>query len=123
VLVNPKHLVTEMTADRQFRPTSHESEQVKIRDSLSALCKLRVSTSDKLEIRVIDYPLAHGAIIVDPLTATGLVYVWHYGYKTERALVPKYFLRTFDGYWYKLFVEESEAVWWDAVVWECESNI
>jgi len=115
LLVDPDSHACDMVIRRRYRPTTLESQCSQIRSGIQALQELQESTSGELEIRVIDYPLTRGGIIVDPDTPNGTLYIWNYSFKTHKENRPKYALRTADGYWYDFFKEEVNAIWNEAV--------
>jgi hypothetical protein len=120
VLIDPNSSACEMVVKRRYRPSSLESQCSQIRSGLEAFRELQEKASGKLEIRVIDYPLTRGGIIVDPDTPNGVLYIWNYSFKTHRENRPKLVLRAADGYWYDFFGEEANAIWNHAIPWQGE---
>ncbi len=122
VLVNPDTTAHQFTAYKQYRPISPELERAKTISSLDGLCKLKAKTSGKLEVRVIDYPLGHGGILVDSATCDGALFLWEYTFKTHTGNSPKFILHPTDGQWYAHFREEADAIWNNALPWECKKE-
>ena len=117
LLVNPDSPACDITAMREYAPTTPDGQRAAIRRSLSMLYELSQQTAGQLEIRLADHPLAFGAIVGDPETSQGVLYLWHYGFKTRDANRPKMILRPVDGYWYELFKEEVASIWDSATPW------
>jgi hypothetical protein len=117
--IDPTGATPALTAQRQFLPSTPDAVRAKVLETLDALCKLKEDASNNLEIRIIEYPLAHGGIVVDGQKSNGVLCIWHYGYKTRRAHAPKHVLQPTDRYWYEHFVEESNAVWQNGTKWNC----
>lgn len=96
-----------------------ERAKGEIRNTLQYLCDLRHSTNGKLEIRTIQNPLGHGLVAKDPETASGILYIQNYPFKTEGGSRPKFILRAKDGYWYDFFKKELHNLWEYGIEWEC----
>ena len=117
LLVNPDSSACDIAAMREYPPTTPDDQRGAIRRSLSVLHVLSQETGGNLEIRLADHPLTFGAIVGDPETSQGVLYLWHYAFKTRVANRPKMVLRPVDGYWYELFKEEVTAIWDSAMPW------
>jgi len=122
LLVNPDSPACEVAAMRSYQPTDVETQRAYIRASLGALCDLQEKTSGRLEIRVLDNPLAYGGLIVDPNTSRGIMYLWYYRFKTRVVNRPKLVLRPTDGYWYESYKEEVTSLWNNAVPWQVQND-
>jgi hypothetical protein len=118
LLVNPDSPACEMVVRRSYRPNTIEALRSQIQSGLSSLQALQKKTAGELEIRILDYPLTHGGIIVDADTPKGVIYTWHYSFRTHRGNRPKYVLRASDGYWYDFFKEEAYALWESAIAYQ-----
>lgn len=119
LVVHPEGSAIEMAEMRAYGRPSIERTKGDIENTLRDLCDLRRITSGKLEIRTIQYPLGHGVIARDPNTATGIIYIQNYPFKTEGGSRPKFVLYARDGYWYDLFKKELSNLWENSVDWDC----
>ena len=119
LLVHPEGAAIEMSEMRVYGRPDVERAKGEIRNTLQYLCDLRQSTKGKLEIRTIQNPLGHGVIAKDPETASGILYIQNYPFKTEGGSRPKFFLRSKDGYWYDFFKKELYNLWDNGVEWKC----
>jgi hypothetical protein len=117
VLVDPYSSTCELVAKKQYRPISSETWKTKIVSSINQFHKLRTETSGKMEIRIIDFPLSRGGILVDPVTSKGKIYMWEYSFKTIEPNVPKFVFTANDDYWYNHYKEEFMAIWNEANEW------
>jgi hypothetical protein len=117
LLVNPDGPGCDIAAMREYPPITPDDQRAAIRRSLGIFHELRQKTAGKLEIRLADHPLTFGAIVGDPETSQGVLYLWHYGFKTRVANRPKMVLRPADGYWYEHFKEEVTSIWDSAAPW------
>jgi len=117
LLVNPDSPACDIVAVREYPPMTPDDQRAAIRRSLSVLHVLSQETGGNLEIRLADHPLAFGAIVGDPESSQGVLYLWHYAFKTRATNRPKMVLRPVDGYWYELFKEEIASIWDSAIPW------
>jgi len=117
LLVNPDSSACDIAAMREYPPMTPDDQRAAIRRSLSIFHELSQKAAGKLEIRLADHPLTFGAIVGDPETSQGVLYLWHYAFSTRVANRPKMVLRPADGYWYELFKEEVTSIWESAVPW------
>jgi len=115
VLINPKSLACEISTKGKYVPVNLDGLRSQIQYTLDTLVKIQMHKKGILEIRLIDYPLGHGGILIDSDSRTGKFYLWYYGYKTRQANRPKFVISPMDGYWYEYFQEEVNAIWNSAV--------
>lgn len=118
VTVDPDNPACAMTALRKYREVNLDVWRSQVLATLDALQELKRKTSGKLEIRIIDFPLANGGIYIDPTSPTGTYFLWYYSFKTRKGNRPKFVIRPTDEYWYEYFQEEAGAIWACAVPWE-----
>lgn len=118
VVGNPLSAACDMAVQRRFLLTDINVWRTQIISSLNILVELKNKTSGDLQIRVIDFHLAHGGILADAQSANGLFFLWYYSFKTKKGNRPKYILRPDQGYWYWHFVEEAEAIWSNSQPWK-----
>ncbi|MCI0580379.1 MAG: hypothetical protein L0331_29820 [Chloroflexi bacterium] len=114
VLENPHSPACSMTAQRKNRPMELKTWRAQVQANLKALEELREETQGKLQIRVIDFRLGHGGILIDSGTPNGVFYLWYYSYKTRKRTCPKFILYCDKSEWYYHFVEEADALWENA---------
>lgn len=119
LLVHPDGPAIEMAEMRAYGRPNIERARNDIRNALDDLCDLSQSSLGRLEIRTIPHPLGHGIIARDPDTASGVLYVQNYPFKTEGGSRPKYVLQAKDGLWYDLFKEELYNLWQAGTEWPC----
>jgi hypothetical protein len=119
LVVRPGGAGAEMIAMRDYvlRNTARISGHIE--DTLSDLCRLKEIAPDALEIRVLDYPSGFGGFAMDPGTATGVLYLEHYPFKSPGGSMPKYVLCAQDGRWYDFFRAEMQSMWDRADPWDC----
>ena len=122
VLVDPNSSACDMTAKRQPYLLDLELQRAKIRSALNALRDLQEQTSGMLEVRLIDYPLSRGGILIDSDTPSGTLYLWNYAFRTNAKNKPKFVLRPADGFWYDYFRDEAKAIWNSATSWQSENT-
>jgi hypothetical protein len=120
LLVDPNGVGCEMAEMRVYGRPNVERNRAEIRGNLGDFCDLAKVTPDKLEIRTINYPLGFGGFAIDPDTASGILYLEHYPFKTAGGSMPKFVLRARDGRWYDFFKEEMRTLWENGEVWDCE---
>jgi len=122
LVVHPEGSAIEMAEMRAYGRPSIERTKGEILNTLRDLCDLRRITSGKIEIRTIQHPLGHGVVAKDPDTATGIIYIQNYPFKTEGGSRPKFVLNARDGYWYDFFKKELNNLWENGVDWNCEGK-
>jgi len=122
LVVDPKiDAFIEPAVRRSEKGTTIESKRDEIRKTLQMLCELRQQTSDKLQIRTIQYPLGYGAHVLHPGKSSGALYIKLYPYKL-RAAKPILVLHESEGGWYDYYLKEIRALWDDGIDWNCEHD-
>ncbi len=123
LLVHPDSSAVEMSEARAYGKPNTERARNEIRNTLQDLCDLNQSVPGKLEIRTTQHLPGHGVIAKDPETASGVIYVENYPFKTEGGSRPKFVLCAKDGFWYDFFKKEFYNLWENGSEWGCESKI
>lgn len=119
LIVRPDGHSVEMLAMREYKERYNVDRfRSLIQNSLDDLCSLQ-QRFQKLEVRVIDYPLSYGGVLIDPDSDDGAMYLEHYPFKTPGGSLPKFVLRASQGRWYKFFRLELKTIWDDSTPWEC----
>lgn len=116
VLEAPDSHASQMTVKRRYRSISPSSWRTEVEETLQGLEKLKTETGGKLEVRIIDCHLTHGAILTDKDTPNGLLFIWYYGFKTKKENQPKFLLYPSDRHWYDHFNQEANEVWKTSVL-------
>jgi hypothetical protein len=121
LLVHPEGASIEMAASRYYAELSQDPELKgsQIKTALQLFCSLRKVAPQKMEIRTIRNPLTFGGICVNPDSASGILYLEHFPYRTVADALPKFVLQAGDGHWYDFFNKEIHALWDNGVEWEC----
>ncbi|MCL4300180.1 MAG: hypothetical protein KJ077_30890 [Anaerolineae bacterium] len=121
LVVHPEGAPVEMAASRYYADVRRNAETtaLQIKNNLQLFCSLRNVAPKRIEIRTIQNPLTFGAVCVNPDTASGVLYLEHFPYRTVSDALPRFTLRASDGYWYDFFNKEVHALWNSATVWEC----
>ena len=115
LIVNPDDL----HAIEYMRRANTEQEDVneiqgKIRLSLAKWRKLAKSHEAKVEIRLIDHPLAFGTNAINLGSNDGKIYLDLYKYKVEFDGRVKLILSPIDKVWYEVYREQIFALWNDS---------
>ena len=119
LLVNPDGAAIEMVDSRAYWQTDPERTRAEIRGTLADLCYLKKIAPDRMQVHTIEYPLSYGAVLVNPDSASGTVYVEHYPYKVRES-IPKFVLHARDGYWYDFFKSEVFKCWEHSTEWKSD---
>lgn len=122
LLVSPEGAAAEMAETRVYGRSDVERTRREIRGILQDLCDLRQIAPDKLQIRTIQNPLGYGAVAVNPMLASGVLYLEHYPFKTIGGSLPKFILRAKDGRWYDFFRDEIGSLWDNGIEWKCDEK-
>lgn len=118
LLVNPESPACEMTSVLHYEPMPPDDKRRVIHRSLSICRELKHRTDGELEVRLLDHLPTFGAFALDLKSPDGVLYLWHYTFKTRDAMRPKMILRPTDGYWYQFFCEEISTIWDNATIWQ-----
>ncbi len=124
LIVHPDGPAVEMAEMRAYaygRPNIERARN-EITNALQDLCDLSQVAPRRLEIRTIQNPLGHGVIAKDVETASGIIYIQNYPFKTEGGARPKFVLRAKDGFWYDFFKKELHNLWESGSEWRCETK-
>lgn len=119
LLVHPEGAAVEMAETRVYGRSNVERIKAEIRGILGDLCDLCSTTSGKLEIRTVRNPLTFGAMVMNPDSESGILYLEHYPFKIEGGSKPKLVLRWQDGRWYKFYRDELRTLWDNSQDWDC----
>jgi len=123
LLVHPAGPPLEIVGRRAVFSITPERGESEIRTSLEDLCYLKKYGGDNLEIRTIEYPISYGAIVINPYSSDGLLYLEHYPYKTERSSMPKMILSARQSpKWFELYRQELTSLWDSGSEWMCEQQ-
>lgn len=122
LLVHPTGPAVEMSQMRAYFSPNVEREKQEILNSLQDLCNLKQIAPDRLEIRTINFLIEHGAVLMNPESASGILYIQNYPFKVEGGSRPKFVLRASDGHWYDFYKRESEVLWENGQEWNCEDK-
>lgn len=114
LLVSPKGQALPLASKRRREPNYLRQNLALVEASLTSFSDLKKIAPDRVEIRTIDYPLSLGFVAVDPDTASGILYVSYYSFKTAGSSIPKMVFQPKDGCWYEQFREEIDNLWNDA---------
>jgi hypothetical protein len=122
LLIHPEGAGVEISVARNYVHRGVEPKKNDILFILELLCGLREIAPAGLEIRTIKFPLAFGVTAINPDTATGKLYVEHYGFRISTDSIPRYVLKASDGHWYDIQKKEIEALWNAGENWMCEKQ-
>jgi len=119
LLVHPDGTNLNMLVMREYQER-YNVDRIRhlIHNSLEDLCSLQ-QRFPGLDVRVIDYPLGYGGILVNPNSDKGILYLEHYPFKTPGGSLPKFVLEAKNGRWYNFFKLELETIWENSTPWEC----
>lgn len=119
LLVHPDGSAVEMSENRAYGRPNTERARNEIKNTLQDLCDLSQAVPGRLEIRTIDYLVGHGVIAKDPETASGIIYIENYPFKTEGGSRPRFVIGAIDGFWYDFFKKELYNLWDGGSKWNC----
>ncbi len=122
LLINPNGVGVEMAVARNYADRTVQPKQTEISYILKLLCNLQNIAPHNVEVRVTNFPLAYGAMVINPDAVTGKLYIEHYGYRVSTDSIPRYVLKISDGRWYEFHKQELEALWSDGIEWSCEKT-
>lgn len=107
--------LTEMRAHNNHKDP--DRLRLHLRSTLADLADLEQSSSGRLEVRTINFPLNFGAFGVDLDGPDGILFIEHYPFRTPGGSVPKFVLYARDGRWYEHFRQELLALWDSGEPW------
>ena len=126
LLVQPNGSAVENAASRAYVPSALNVERVAddILRTLENLCHLKKISPlpNNIEIRTINHPMERRIIGINPHTATGVLYIANYSFRTPSGAKPKFVLQARDGKWYDFYVEEFELLWANGKKWGCKGS-
>ncbi len=122
LLVHPHKTACEIAGMREYGRFDLTRTQVQIQGVLDDFCELRRIAPEKLEIRVVNYPLGFGGFAINPEAGSGVLYLEHYPFKAPGGSIPKFVLHAHDGHLYELFKTEMQMLWQNGEVWNCDRS-
>jgi len=81
MLVHPDGPAIEIAENRMYGRVDVLRRRRDTLSNLLDMCELKRVTSGKLEIRTIQNPLTYEAVVVNPASAAGTMYLKHYVFK------------------------------------------
>jgi hypothetical protein len=120
LIIDPNSFSAELAGKRPYENVDLERTKNSINSSLNSLCRLEESYPNKLEIRVIDYPLSFGGLFMySKKSVSSMLFLEHYTYKVKNEDMPKVVLKRKDGFWFDFFHDQGEALWSNGEKWIC----
>ena len=126
LIVDPDGAASALEAMRDPGMVDVERVRAQMRAALRNLRELGKLGPDHLEIRVIDYPIEYGAIVVNPTTSAGTLYIRRYTFKVsvgDGVRTPKLVYRARDSKWYRFILEEIQALWENGSTRYCQEKV
>jgi hypothetical protein len=119
LLLDPSGLAYTMQAMRFPGKVTGDQERMRIETSLANLNELKHLAPERVEIRVIDFPLDYTAYVFDSQSRNGIIYVERYTFKTSGgAKKPKFVYKRRDGRWFDHVNTEVAKLWEAAAPWK-----
>jgi hypothetical protein len=120
---DPTDEMCQLASRYTYIPLTPEQMKTKIETTLDRLCELKRIEPEKLEIRVIDYPLSFNIGAINPRTRNGVVYIEYHPYRMPKIGVPKIVINADDGSWYDFYTKQIYTIWNDGRVWDCNDKV
>jgi len=121
LLMDPDGDSMNLVHSRTYAPSTHEEAKASIRGTIRTWMKLlhAVSSPQNLELRVLDYVLPFGLVLVDPGLPSGRIFVETYAYRTPLDDAPKFQLDVvISPNWYLYFCNQFDVLWSQAHPWQ-----
>ncbi|EKV03935.1 hypothetical protein Lepto7375DRAFT_6255 [Leptolyngbya sp. PCC 7375] len=96
----PDSAAVKMTIKRRLKSITSDGWLGRVRDNLSTLERLKKETEGNLQVRLTDYHLSRGEILVDANSSEGIFFIWLYSFQVEAENQPKFILYPQDK-WYQ----------------------
>ena len=120
LVVHPDGVGLEIAVSRNYGRKDINQKRHDIYRTLNDLCELKRNSLGHLEIRTIEYPLAYGAIVINPQSSiNGRLYIENYGYRVRSEAFPIFSLCPMHGEWYEFYYQELLLLWDSARDWNC----
>ncbi|HEV2381253.1 MAG TPA: hypothetical protein VG206_15850 [Terriglobia bacterium] len=124
LLLDPKGTAYKMAAMRFPGLVGAEQERMRIESSLATLLALQALAPDRVEIRVIDFPLDYTAYLLDPTSGRGAIYLERYTFKVSGgSRKPKFVYKKRDGRWFEHLLAEVGHLWETAKPWTPSAHL
>jgi hypothetical protein len=117
---NPSDEMCQLATRYTYIPLAPEQMRTKIETTLDRLCELKKIAPDKLEIRVLDYPLSFNIGALNPKTRNGMIYIEYHPYKMPQTGLPKVVVSANDISWYDFYTKQMYKIWEDGKEWKEE---
>jgi hypothetical protein len=111
LLVNPDSDGCEMALKRHRAPEDIKAFKSTIITSIQKLNALKKIEPNSLEIRLIDIPLGYGCFAIDPDTASGILFIENYPFKTENGSLPRFTISPQHAEWFDFYKNELKLLW------------
>lgn len=116
ILLNPDNLSLMEMVSAFVTSINKETHTNAIKTSIQSLTTDNVFNTDLLEVRIYDYPLSHGMLIVNGDSPHGKLRVELYMSKGMPANAPGFYIQKHDdSFWFEVFKEEFDSIWEKAI--------
>lgn len=112
LVMNPNNdNVLSLSEMRAYANPSLPRAKAKLEALLSDACALKSVFPDQVQVRVVDFPVTHRLITIDPSAHTGKIYVSNYPFKTPGGSLPKFVVTAKDHHWFEHYKLEHNNLW------------
>lgn len=110
LLLDPNSDVVRHTNDSLLYPMTSEQYRERINTSLTTISQIAKKYPGRLEVRLLDRPIAFGTYAMNIDAPNGTMYVELYKYKTAFD-EPRFVLHKKDRHWFELYREQLLTLW------------
>ena len=111
LLLDPDGEAHKLVPIQKYHPIKANEVQSKIRASLDRLRDLSQLSTDRCEVRVLDYPLPFNIYALNIDRAGGRVFVEYQSIKMDPGDLPKVTFGKEDGYWFEYYLTQMANIW------------
>lgn len=112
LVMNPNNdNVLALSELRSYANPSLPRAKAKLEALLSDACALKSTYPNQVNVRVIDFPITHRLIAIDPNAHTGKIYISYYPFKTPEGSLPKFVISAKDRQWFEHYKLENHNLW------------
>ena len=112
LVMNPNnHDILMLSEMRAYANPSLQRAKAKLEAFINDMWGLKRVNSNSVYIRIVDFPITHRLIAINPNSSAGKIYISNYPFRTPGGSVPKFVIQAKNQQWFEHYKLENNNLW------------